>query len=79
MIITKPVKLDEIEVGDTVVIKDDYKEEFYRKQALKVISKQELKNFELVCKEGHSGLVSTFALKDIFTVIHISLWYLALK
>lgn len=73
MIITKPVKLDEIEVGDIVVIKDDYKEEFYRKQALKVISIQDVKNFELVCKEGHSGLITIFALKDIYTVINISL------
>lgn len=79
MIITKPVKLDEIEVGDIVVIKDDYKEKFYRKQALKVISIQNLKNFELLCKDGHSGLIKTFTPNDIFTVIHISLWYLALK
>ena len=73
MIITKPIELNEIEVGDIVVIKDDYKEKFYRKKALKVIIIQDVKNFELVCKEGHSGLITIFALKDIFTVIHISL------
>ena len=75
MIITKPVKLDEIEIGDIVVIKDDCKKEEYQRQALKVLSIQKLKNFEIVASNERSGmfLPVAFTLDDIFTVIHISL------
>lgn len=70
MIINKQVRLDEIEIGDLIVIKDNHKREECRKQVYKVINLQKIKYFEILAenKEG----TRTFTTDDVYAVAKIS-------
>ena len=70
MLIEKQLRLDEIEIGDIVITKENCRYEEIRKKALKVINIQDIKKFELVCNDN--GTVYTLTLSDLYCAFKIS-------